>query len=201
VEKNTEKANGKHGKQARESGLGKGLVLARMFSRPGVDPLNEVKYESRDSVITDPDGTIVFQLKNAEIPSGWSQLATDIAVSKYFRKAGINGDPKRGETSARDLVYRVARTIREAGEKFGGYFASVEDADSFEAELSHILITQKGALTRPYGSTAASFSATASRGRAATGPSIPSWAPPWRPPTPMSNPSAPPASSRASRTT
>jgi ribonucleoside-diphosphate reductase alpha chain len=127
----------------------KGLTLARMFTRPGVDPLTEVRYESRDSVITDPDGTVVFQLKGAEIPSGWSQLATDIAVSKYFRKAGIHGDAKRGETSAREMVYRVAHTIREAGDKFGGYFASVEDADAFEAELANILIHQKGAFNSP----------------------------------------------------
>src|SRR6185436_8173811 len=106
-----------------------GLALARLFTQPGIDPLEEVRYENRDSVITDPDGTVVFQLKNAEIPEGWSQLATDIAVSKYFRKAGIHGDSKRGETSARDLVRRVARTLREAGEKFGGYFASAADAD------------------------------------------------------------------------
>jgi ribonucleoside-diphosphate reductase alpha chain len=70
-------------------------------------------------------------------------------VSKYFRKAGIQGDAKRGETSARDLVYRVAHTIREAGEKAGGYFATSEDADTFEAELSHLLIHQKGAFNSP----------------------------------------------------
>jgi ribonucleoside-diphosphate reductase alpha chain len=148
VEHNTEKSNGK-GARAVARGADQGLKLARVFTRPGVDPLDQVQYEMRNSVITDPDGTIVFQLKNAEIPAGWSQLATDIAVSKYFRKAGIHGDAKRGETSARDLVYRVSRTIREAGEKFGGYFASKEDADTFEAELSHILILQKGAFNSP----------------------------------------------------
>jgi ribonucleoside-diphosphate reductase alpha chain len=149
VEHNTEKQNGKGARAVSRDADAKGLKLARVFTRPGVDPLDEVTYELRDSVITDPDGTIVFQLKNAEIPAGWSQLATDIAVSKYFRKAGIHGDAKRGETSARDLVYRVAHTIREAGEKFGGYFASREDADTFEAELLHILIHQKGAFNSP----------------------------------------------------
>ena len=128
---------------------GAGVSVTRLFTRPDVDPLDEVKYENRDSVITDPDGTIVFQLKGAEIPAGWSQLATDIAVSKYFRKAGIQGDAKRGETSARQLVYRVARTIREAGEKAGGYFGSSEDADTFEAELSHLLIHQRAAFNSP----------------------------------------------------
>src|SRR4051812_33456300 len=149
-QQSAEKRNGKGAKgAAARTHEGKGLTLVRMFTRPGVDPLSEVKYENRDSVITDPDGTIVFQLKGAEIPAGWSQLATDIAVSKYFRKAGIQGDAKRGETSARQLVYRVARTIREAGEKAGGYFGSSEDADTFEAELSHLLIHQRAAFNSP----------------------------------------------------
>jgi ribonucleoside-diphosphate reductase alpha chain len=146
VEQNTEKTKSKSGRVTRTD---KGLTLSRLFTRAGVDPLADLVYEQRDSVITDPDGTIVFQLKGAQIPAGWSQLATDIAVSKYFRKAGIQGDAKRGETSARDLVYRVAHTIREAGEKSGGYFATTEDADIFEAELSHLLIHQKGAFNSP----------------------------------------------------
>jgi ribonucleoside-diphosphate reductase alpha chain len=108
-----------------------------------------VAYEQRDSVITNPDGSVVFELRDAEIPKEWSQLATDIAVSKYFRKAGINGDPKRGERSARELVYRVAHTIREAGERLGGYFASAADADAFESELSYLLIHQHAAFNSP----------------------------------------------------
>ena len=94
------------------------------MTRAGTDPLDEISYELRDSVITNPDGSVVFEMRGAEIPESWSQLATDIAVSKYFRKAGINGDPKRGERSVKELVTRVARTIREAGEKLGGYFAT-----------------------------------------------------------------------------
>ncbi|MDB4988352.1 MAG: hypothetical protein JWN04_3530, partial [Myxococcaceae bacterium] len=154
MEQKAEKRNGKAPRAgAREAAdrnaAEAGVEVARLFTRPGVDPLDEVTYENRDSVITDPDGTVVFQLKGAEIPAGWSQLATDIAVSKYFRKAGIHGDAKRGETSARQLVYRVARTIREAGEKAGGYFGSTEDADTFEAELSHLLIHQRAAFNSP----------------------------------------------------
>ncbi|MGF1466079.1 MAG: vitamin B12-dependent ribonucleotide reductase [Sandaracinaceae bacterium] len=126
-----------------------GLCFARHHTRAGSDPLDEVSYEQRDSVITNPDGSVVFELRGVEVPEGWSQLATDIAVSKYLRKAGIDGDPKRGETSARQLVYRVAHTIREAGERLGGYFASDEDADAFEAELSHLLIHQKAAFNSP----------------------------------------------------
>ncbi|HVZ36830.1 MAG TPA: vitamin B12-dependent ribonucleotide reductase, partial [Polyangiaceae bacterium] len=156
MEQKAEKRNGKakagkvEGRAGERHGdAGQGVKLARLFTRPGVDPLAEVRYESRDSVIADPDGTVVFKLKGAEIPASWSQLATDIAVSKYFRKAGIHGDAKRGETSARDLVYRVARTIREAGEKFGGYFVNQEDADTFEAELSYLLIHQRAAFNSP----------------------------------------------------
>ena len=134
---------------ARTAERTRGLEFRTFYTEAGVDPLDHVTYEQRDSVITNPDGSIVFELRGAEIPAGWSQLATDIAVSKYFRKAGINGDPKRGERSVRELVYRVAHTIREAGERLGGYFASSEDADVFEAELSYLLIHQHAAFNSP----------------------------------------------------
>jgi ribonucleoside-diphosphate reductase alpha chain len=127
----------------------RGLEFRYHYSKPAVNPLEDVAYEQRDSVITNPDGSVVFELRGAEIPKEWSQLATDIAVSKYFRKAGINGDPKRGERSARELVYRVAHTIREAGERLGGYFASSADADAFEAELSYLLVHQHAAFNSP----------------------------------------------------
>ena len=134
---------------AEERSRTQGLEFSRRHTRAGSDPLAAVDYELRDSVITNPDGSVVFELRGAEIPSSWSQLATDIAVSKYFRKAGIHGDPKRGETSVRQLVHRVAHTIREAGERLGGYFASREDADAFEAELAHLLVTQRAAFNSP----------------------------------------------------
>ena len=145
---------GKPSEKARVSGAPlmvdeQGLKVARRWTRAGVDPLDEIVYENRDSVITNPDGSVVFEMRGAEIPVEWSQLATDIAVSKYFRKAGVKGDAKKGETSARMLVTRVAKTIREAGEAQGGYFASKEDADAFEAELSYLLITQRAAFNSP----------------------------------------------------
>ena len=71
-----------------------GLRFERRNTRAGSDPLGAIEYELRDSVITNPDGSVVFELRGAEVPASWSQLATDIAVSKYFRKAGIHGDPK-----------------------------------------------------------------------------------------------------------
>jgi ribonucleoside-diphosphate reductase alpha chain len=127
----------------------RGLEFKTFYTEPGVNPLDAVEYEQRDSVITNADGSIVFELRGAEIPKQWSQLATDIAVSKYFRKAGINGDPKRGERSVRELVYRVAHTIREAGEQLGGYFATAADADTFEAELTYLLVNQHAAFNSP----------------------------------------------------
>ena len=84
-----------------------GVKVTRHFTQPGVDPLEAgapgengmpLVYERRSSVITNPDGSIVFKMEGAEIPSAWSQLATDIVVSKYFRKAGLHGDEKQGET-------------------------------------------------------------------------------------------------------
>ncbi len=126
-----------------------GVRIGRRFSQPGVDPLDEITYELRDSVITNPDGSIVFEMRGAEIPESWSQLATDIAVSKYFRKAGVKGDLKKSETSARQMVNRVAKTIREAAEAQGNYFATREDADAFEAELGYLLITQRAAFNSP----------------------------------------------------
>jgi ribonucleoside-diphosphate reductase alpha chain len=136
----------KRAEVARQAG---GLSIGRVFTRPGENPFETATYELRDSVITNSDGSIVFELRGAEVPVEWSQLATDIAVSKYFRKAGLNGDKSKGERRVRDLVYRVARTIREAGDRFGGYFADTDAADAFEAELSHLLLHQKAAFNSP----------------------------------------------------
>ena len=130
-----------------EKKLGKGLVFKRFFSKSGVHPLDEVKYVKRSSVITNPDGSVVFKMENVEVPESWSQLATDIIVSKYFRKAGV---PETGsEVSARQVVSRIAHAIRVAGEKFGGYFKTAEDAQVFEEEMLHLLINQKCAFNSP----------------------------------------------------
>ncbi len=127
---------------------GKALI-GRHFTRAGTDPLDEVVWERRTSVIANPDGSTVFKMEGAEIPAHFSQLATDIVVSKYFRKAGLFGDKHRGERSVREVVYRLAHTIREAGEKLGGYFADKTEAESFEAELSYMLVHQIGAFNSP----------------------------------------------------
>jgi ribonucleoside-diphosphate reductase alpha chain len=126
-----------------------GVQLSRRYTTAAVDPFESIVWERRSSIITNPDGSVVFKMEGAEIPSGWSQLATDIVVSKYFRKAGLYGKKDVGETSVRQVVYRLAKTIREAGEEFGGYFATKKDADTFEAELSYLLVNQYGAFNSP----------------------------------------------------
>jgi len=127
----------------------KGLTFERRYSAAGADPLADMTWEGRTSVITNPDGSVVFKMEGAEIPAEWSQLATDIVVSKYFRKAGLHGDKAVGETSVRQVVYRIAHTIRTAGEQAGGYFATKKDADTFEAELLWMLANQYGAFNSP----------------------------------------------------
>jgi ribonucleoside-diphosphate reductase alpha chain len=126
-----------------------GVQVARRYTTAGVDPFDSIVWERRSSVINNPDGSVVFKMDGAEIPSGWSQLATDIVVSKYFRKAGLYGKKEVGETSVRQVVYRLAHTIREAGEEAGGYFATKKDADTFESELSFLLAHQYGAFNSP----------------------------------------------------
>jgi ribonucleoside-diphosphate reductase alpha chain len=129
------------------SGVSNGVRFDRRWATAGKNPLDEVEYTKRDSVITNPDGSVVFQMKEVEVPLTWSQLATDIIVSKYFRKRGVPGVGH--ETSARQVVYRIAHSIREAGENFGHYFATRDDADAFEADLSYMLIHQLGAFNSP----------------------------------------------------
>lgn len=126
---------------------GGGISIPRRYTHRGTNPLEEIEYERRSSVITNPDGSVVFKMENIEVPKDWSQLATDIIVSKYFRKAGV---PETGhETSARQVVYRIAHSLRAAGESLGGYFRSEEDAQAFEDELLHLLITQRCVFNSP----------------------------------------------------
>jgi len=127
----------------------RGLNLSRRYTEVGQDPCASVVWECRQSVINNSDGSIVFKMEGAEIPAGWSQLATDIVVSKYFRKAGLHGDKNLGETSVRQVVGRLARTIRSAGEQLGSYFSTRKDADTFEAELTYMLVNQYGAFNSP----------------------------------------------------
>jgi len=122
-----------------------GRYLQRFFTKKGRSPYDELKWEKRDAVITNSSGKEVFRQEAVEVPSGWSQQATNIVVSKYFR--GGLGTPQR-ETSARQLIYRVAHTMAEWGRK-GSYFKDEEEAASFEDELTHLLVNQYMAFNSP----------------------------------------------------
>jgi ribonucleoside-diphosphate reductase alpha chain len=128
---------------ATEIGRG-GLTIERRFTTPGVHPFDEVGWELRDAVIGDPESP-AFEQRGVEFPKSWSQNATNIVAQKYFR--GRIGSPER-ESSVKQMISRVAGTIAGWG-RDGGYFASADDADVFEAELTHILLHQKAAFNSP----------------------------------------------------
>jgi ribonucleoside-diphosphate reductase alpha chain len=133
-----------------------------MGSGAGVDPYSTVEWERRTTRITNPDGSVVFEMKDVEIPRAWSQVASDILASKYLRKAGIplrdaagnpvldlEGKPRTtGETSARQIIGRLVGCWRHWGEQYG-YFASSRDAKAFEDELAYMLLHQVAAPNSP----------------------------------------------------
>ncbi len=139
------------------------MKITRRFTTPGIDVYNTVKWETRTSRITDADGSVVFEMTDAEIPAQWSQLATDIMVSKYFRRAGVpqindDGtpklDPETGnvltgpETSAKQVIRRLAGCWRHWGEAHG-YFDTTDDANAFEDELAYMMLHQMCAPNSP----------------------------------------------------
>ncbi len=142
--------------------MSNGLRITRRFTEAGRDPYDQFEWSRRDSRIANPDGSVVFEMNDAEIPAQWSQVASDIMVSKYFRKAGVpqfdsdgnaiiddNGEVVTGpERSAKQVFNRLAGTWRHWGEK-EGYFASEEDAEAFEDELRYMLANQMAAPNSP----------------------------------------------------
>ncbi|MGQ9657637.1 MAG: vitamin B12-dependent ribonucleotide reductase [Fimbriimonadales bacterium] len=124
---------------------GKGLTLERHFTRPGVDPFDTVEWEQRTAAITDGRGRVVFEQHDVEVPAFWSQLATNVVVSKYFR--GQMGTPER-ETSVRQLIGRVVDTLTAWGQQMR-YFATDADAETFRDELKYLLLHQYGAFNSP----------------------------------------------------
>ncbi|SPE30716.1 Vitamin B12-dependent ribonucleotide reductase [Candidatus Sulfotelmatomonas gaucii] len=122
-----------------------GLTFARRFSRDGVSPYEEVQWERRTASITDTKGNTIFEQKDVEVPADWSMTATNIVASKYLH--GQLDTPER-ETGVRQLVGRVAETVRDWG-MVGGYFATPIDAAIFHDELVHMLLTQKAAFNSP----------------------------------------------------
>ncbi|MEU2871698.1 vitamin B12-dependent ribonucleotide reductase [Streptomyces olivoreticuli] len=125
---------------------GKGLRIERIHTTPGVHPYDEVVWERRDVVMTNwRDGSINFEQRGVEFPDFWSVNAVNIVTSKYFR--GAVGSPER-ESSLRQLIDRVVKTYRKAGEEHG-YFASPADAEIFEHELSYALLHQVFSFNSP----------------------------------------------------
>ncbi|MBN2087046.1 vitamin B12-dependent ribonucleotide reductase [Candidatus Peregrinibacteria bacterium] len=131
-----------------------GLSISRFFTTPGKDPLKEIEYVQRDCRITKQDGSIVFEMKGFKTPKSWSQNASDIMASKYARKAGVPQKSETGEDilgpekGADQVISRMTGCWRMWGEKHG-YFASKEDADTYEAEMNHMLINQMSAPNSP----------------------------------------------------
>jgi ribonucleoside-diphosphate reductase alpha chain len=122
-----------------------GLKVERYFTRAGVHPYDEIEWEQRSASISSEKGNVVFEQSNVEIPKAWSQMATNVVVSKYFR--GPLGSPQR-EHSVRQMIGRVVDTITGWGSK-DGYFAAEEDALAFADELTHILVHQKACFNSP----------------------------------------------------
>ena len=130
--------------QARATGQ-RGLTIARRFVPPGVNPYDEVEWEIRSAVIQGEGGETVFEQRDVEVPKAWSQLATNVVVSKYFR--GPLGTPQR-ERSVRQLIGRVVSTISTWGDE-QGYFATPQDRQTFVDELTHLLVQQKLCFNSP----------------------------------------------------
>jgi len=146
-------------KKTRES---KGLKFEKLFTKNSKAPLDDVKYALRSCKIVNPDGSVVFELNDIEIPDDWSKIASDILISKYIRKNGVpqydrlgndildkDGKPKLGgERSSKQVVRRLAGCWRHWGEKFK-YFASEKDAQNFQDEVEYMLIRQIAAPNSP----------------------------------------------------
>ncbi len=132
--------------QFRFTGAGaRGLTFERRWTTPGVHPYDEVTWVLRDASIANEAGKAVFEQKDVEVPESWSQLATNVVVSKYFR--GHIGTASR-ESSVKQLIDRVVNTIT-GWAATQGYFASDEDLATFKAELTHLLLHQKMAFNSP----------------------------------------------------
>ena len=138
------------------------MKITRQFTTANSNPYETVKWVKRSSKISNPDGSIVFKMDDAEVPETWSQLATDIMVSKYFRKAGVpqvdaagkamvddHGKPVNGpEKSARQVIHRLAGCWRHWGETHG-YFDTAEDGQAFYDELAYMMTHQIAAPNSP----------------------------------------------------
>jgi ribonucleoside-diphosphate reductase alpha chain len=123
----------------------RGITIRRLFTQPGIHPLDEVEWEMRTASIQNEKGQVIFEQRNVEVPSDWSQSATNIVASKYFH--GKLDTPER-ESSVRQLISRVADTIAQWGVD-DGYFRTEQDAGHFHDELVHLLVRQKASFNSP----------------------------------------------------
>ncbi|MBI2582628.1 vitamin B12-dependent ribonucleotide reductase [Candidatus Woesearchaeota archaeon] len=140
----------------------RGVPVKRYFTKEGISPFEMCRYEKRTSTIKNPDGSLVFQMNDVEVPSFWTQVATDILAQKYFRKAGVplrneegellldeNGKVITGsETSIKQVAHRIAGCWKHWGERYG-YFASPRDAAVFYEEMVFMIINQFAAPNSP----------------------------------------------------
>jgi ribonucleoside-diphosphate reductase alpha chain len=122
-----------------------GLRFPRVFTRAGSHPFDEVEWDLRTAAISNENGQVVFEQRDVEFPKFWSQMATNVVASKYFR--GQIGTPQR-ERSVKQLIGRVVNSIADWGRK-QGYFASDNDAQSFSDELTYLLLHQKASFNSP----------------------------------------------------
>jgi ribonucleoside-diphosphate reductase alpha chain len=123
----------------------RGMTVPRYFTAPDSLPFDGVNWDKRTAAITGDGGKVFFEQQGVEVPASWSQMATNVVVSKYFR--GALGTPGR-ERSVRQLIGRVVDTITDWGIK-DGYFRAPPDAENFRAELTHLLVEQKLAFNSP----------------------------------------------------
>ena len=125
-----------------------GIEFPRYFTaklEDGKTPYDEISWELRTASIGNDKGAVIFEQRDIEVPSDWSQTATNIVASKYFH--GKAGSPDR-ETSVAQLVHRVVDTIADWGLK-GKYFKTQQDGDNFRNELAHLMLTQKACFNSP----------------------------------------------------
>src|SRR3954466_11866761 len=122
----------------------KALKLQRVFSSAKTAPFDQIEWDKRTAEITDDSGKVIFKQENVEVPKSWSQLATKVVVSKYFY--GEQNTPER-ETSVKQLIHRVCRTIADWGIA-DGYF-SKEDGEIFYDEMTWLCVNQYGAFNSP----------------------------------------------------
>jgi len=147
------------------------MKIERKFTKAGQDAYSDIDFIKTSSEIRNPDGTVVFHLDNVEVPSSWSQVASDVIAQKYFRKAGVPEKLKKikeknvpeflwrsqassdesaitGETSAKQVFDRLAGAWAYWGWK-GGYFSTAEDAQAYFDEMRYMLATQRAAPNSP----------------------------------------------------